>query len=93
MPVTARTCIRCGTRHWSTQPCLAQEKTKPERAKKAVEAVTIKAPVAESEMPVAKSIKGGRRQGAGRKPIGVKAMTPAERMRKTRANRSANKSV
>ena len=86
-------CPICGEAHWGLGQCPKFDtESKAERIKKAVEAVA-NVSVAKSETPVAKSKKGGRRQGAGRKPVGVKAMTPAERMRKTRANRSANKSV
>ena len=87
MPVTARTCLHCGTRHWSTQPCPAGDDPKVERAKKAITAVTIKLPENVTikddtqsntkSKPVTKSKKGGKRPGAGRKPIGDWPMTQA----------------
>jgi hypothetical protein len=88
MPVTARTCLHCGTRHWSTQPCPAQDRPKAERAKEAAvtikSEVTIKAPVTINAEK--KSGRGGVRPGAGRKPNGgseaVRKRVAAHRARK-----------
>jgi hypothetical protein len=78
MPVTARTCLQCGTRHWSTQPCPAQDRPEAERVKKVAEAITIKSKVTIKAPVTIKTDtekhpgtgRGGRRPGAGRKPSG-----------------------
>jgi len=92
MPITARTCIHCDTRHWSTQPCPAQDKCKAERAKEA--AVTIKSEVT-IKPPVTikaekKSGRGGVRPGAGRKPNGGSEAI-RKRVAAHRARRKADK--
>src|SRR5215467_6069957 len=89
MLVTARTCLHCGTRHWSTQPCPAQS-PKAERAKKA--AVTIKAPVTiknDTEKRPGTG-RGGKRPGAGRKANGGSEAV-RKRVAAHRARRKADK--
>jgi len=91
MSGTARTCLHCGSRHWSTQPCPAQS-PKAERAKKAAvtikSEVTIKAPV--TIKAEKKSGRGGVRPGAGRKPNGGSEAV-RKRVAAHRARRKADK--
>jgi hypothetical protein len=98
MPATARTCLHCDTRHWSTQPCPAQDKPKAERVKKVAEAitikskVTIKAPVTIKDDIEKRSVtgRGGKRPGAGRKPNGGSEAV-RKRVAAHRARRKADK--
>jgi hypothetical protein len=96
MPLTARTCLQCGTRHWSTQPCPAQEKSKAERAKEAAVTiksdVTIKQPVTIKDEIEKRSVngRGGKRPGAGRKPSGGSEAV-RKRVAAHRARRKADK--
>jgi hypothetical protein len=82
MTITARTCLKCGTRHWSTQPCPAEDKPKAERARKAVEAVT------ESKM-ITKLPEVITKPKTGRKPIGAEAMSGYQRLKRYRDRKKA----
>jgi hypothetical protein len=84
-------CPICETTHWGLGACPSFAKApKAERAKKA--AVTIKTSEAVTEIkPVTKSKRGGKRPGAGRKPIGERAIPVRQRVAMYRANKRAEK--